>query len=273
MKRVLLSCLLPLMVALPACTIQEAPTELSDLNRFLFREWASEGDQLLGDALLNFEAQMANVNLSGALGQRSFVPENLSEDDAIGITHPERSFADLLGVAVAHSSPWSTAEHVLLIVAEDQTPAQPTAPLYQRSFTQGSDPDCFAERACMQLTSMNEVRRENLLMSVNFTVAKDYRWVRVENEEGGERWGIIARSWFSESFPADSGGSTLWQSFTLDLWLDQPEGGLLRYESMWTETEIPGVTDPDIVRGTIRVSLSDTFDAEDSYLEDLQTGG
>ena len=269
MKGALPLCCLAVLLALPACTIQEAPTELSDLNRFLFREWGNDDEALLAAALLNFERQMSEVELDGALGQRSFIPQNLNEEDLIGLEHPDRPFAALLGVAVARQSPWSSAEHVLLIIATDQTPVQPTAPLYQRSFTEGSDPQCFAERRCLRLTSMNEVRRENLLMSVAFSVAKDYRWILVETGTDGERWGILARSWFAESFPAEDQDITLWQSFTLDLWLDRSGGGLHRYQSMWAETEIPGVTDPDIVRGTIRVSLDDTFEAEDSYLADL----
>jgi len=259
-------------LSLSGCTIQEAPTELSELNRFLFREWPSEGDELLAEALLNFESQMGEVDLSGTLGQRSFIPENLIEDDLEGLVHPERPHTDLLGVAVGHQSPWNSSDHVLLIVASDQTPVQPTAPLYERTFTGDSDPGCFVERQCMRLTTQNEVRRENLLMSVNFTVSKDYRWVRVPADGADERWGIVARSWFSESFTAEDGDSHLWQSFTLDIWFDQPDGGLTRYESMWTETEIPGVSDPDIIRGTIRISLDDTFEAEDSYLEDLVDG-
>ena len=212
---------------------------------------------------------MAEVELDGSLGQRSFIPENLEEGDVSSLTHPDRALTDLLGVAVGHQSPWSSADHVLLIVAEDQTPVQPTAPLYQRTFTGESDPDCFAARQCMRLTSMNEVRRENLLMSVDFTVAKDYRWVPVTSDNGTERWGILGRSWFSESFAADDGDSTLWQSFTLDVWLEKSDDGLLRYQSMWTETEIPGVSDDDIVRGVIRLSLDDTFEAEDDFLEGL----
>jgi len=254
---------------LSACTIQEAPTELSEINRFLFREWSSESEQLLAEALLNFDEQMAEVELDGSLGQRSFIPENLQEGDVSSLSHPERALTDLLGVAVGHKSPWSSADHVLLIVAEDQTPVQPTAPLYQRIFTGESDPQCFAARECMRITSMNEVRRENLLMSVDFSVAKDYRWVPITTDSGAERWGIVGRSWFSESFPADDGDSILWQSFTLDIWLDRADEGLLRYQSMWTETEIPGVSDADIVRGTIRLSLDDTFDAEDNFLDEL----
>ncbi len=261
-----------MVLSLSACTIQEAPTELSELNRFLFREWDNEDEQLLADALGNFEDQMSTIELDGALGQRSFIPENLIEEDVRELDHPERPQTNLLGVAVGHQSAWSSSEHVLLIVAPDQTPVQPTAPTYERSFTGDSDPDCFVERQCMRLTSQNEVRRENLLMSVNFTVSKDYRWVRVTSDSADERWGIVARSWFSESFAEEDGDSTLWQSFTLDLWLDQADGGLIRYESMWTETEIPGVSDPDIIRGTIRLSLDDTFEAEDSYLEDLASG-
>jgi len=259
--------------ATAACTVQEAPTELSEINRFLYREWGNEDEQMLVGAVANFETFMAGVPTEGSLSERSFVPANLTEVDVQDHARPDRPLENLLGVSLLRLSLWSSAQHALLIVLEDQTPVQGTAPIYQRTFTGESDPQCFLSRECLVLTTVNEIRRENLLISVDFTAFKDYRWIRLDSsEEQDERWAILARSWFEESWAADDEDSTLWQSHTMDLWVDQPGGGLLRYESMWAETEIPGVTDPDIIAGTIRISLDDTFEDEDSHIEELLAG-
>ncbi len=252
------------------CTIQEAPSELSELNRFLYREWGSQDTELLAAGLANFDEVLADVDLEGPLGDRSFLPTRLSEDDVRDHERPDRPLENLLGVSVAHLSPWATGDHAQLIVTEDQTPVQPTAPRYQRTFTGDSDPECFLSRSCTMLTTSNDIRRENILMSVDFTSFKDYRWVQLGDAgDDSSRWAIVSRSWFTESFTADSGNAVLWQSHTLDAWLDLPTGGLLRYQSSWSETEIPGVTDPDVYRGTIRVSLDNTYEAEDDFLGEL----
>lgn len=256
-----------------ACTIQEAPTELSELNRFLYREWGVSDETLLTDGVANFVAVMAPVDIEGSLSERSFQPGLLSAEDVQEHERPDRPLENLLGVAVAYLSPWSTADHARIITIEDQTPAQPTAPLYQRTFTGAASPECFLSRECMTLTSVNEVRRENLVLSVDFTVFKDYRWVPLDDaSEQNGRWSILARSWFTESFASDNGNSTLWQSHTLDLWMDRPDGSLLRYQSLWTETEISGVSDPDLILGAVRLSLDDTFEAEDDFIEELLEG-
>lgn len=256
--------------ATAACTVQEAPTELSDINRFLYREWGNEDEPLLVGGVANFETFMAGVPTDGTLSERSFVPANLREADVQDHARPDRPLENLLGVSLVRLSPWSTAEHALLMVLEDQTPIQSTAPTYQRTFTGESDPECFLSRECLVLTTSNEIRRENLLISVDFTSFKDYRWIRLDSsEESDGRWAIVSRSWFEESFAAEDEDSTLWQSHTMDLWVDQPGGGLLRYESMWAETEIPGVTDPNVIAGTIRLTLDDTYEDEDSYIEEL----
>ena len=51
--------------------------------------------------------------------------------------------------------------------------------------------------------------------------------------------------------------------------MDRPDNRLLRYQSLWTETEIPGITNPDLIRGTVRLSLDDAYEAEDDFIEEL----
>ena len=262
------------MLLLAACgpPSPEAPTEMSDLVRYLFREHGAEDPRVMEEGLGNLSALLDDVDLSADPVDRSWVPSLLVADDVSGIERPEgRDLETLLSVSLAGSSQFGPADHALLQIQTDQLPTEPTATRYERDITEPSDPTCFASGECEFLRTVNDARRENLLMNVDFILFKDLRWSRVGTEEefGPDRpLAIAARSWFAESFSGDTGNTTLWQSYSIDLWIGDGDGATRRFQTLWSESDIIDV-DEDIVRNVLRNSIDDIYAAGDEAIAAL----
>ena len=141
----------------------EAPTEVSELSRYLYREWANPDPEAMEAGLLNLWDFLADVDLESANVDRSWVPEVLEPEDVTDIQRPEdRELSALLAISMAGRSVWPVADHGALQMEEDQRPAEPTAPVYIRTPRNLSDVSCFPTRECGPVETDNEVRRENL---------------------------------------------------------------------------------------------------------------
>ena len=259
----------------PACApLPEAPNELSELARYLYREHEAAQPEVLEQGLANLQALLDDVDLEGAAADRAWIPGGLIEEDLEGISRPaDRDLSDLLGITVAGLSSFPVADHALLQSQEDQLPAEPTATRYVRSFLAPEDPLCFADGECARMQTLNDARRENFLMSVDFMLFKDFVWSRVgtEEEAGQDRpHALVARSWFEESWEGDTGATVLWQSFSLDVWLEDGTGATQRFQTLWSESQIVDV-DEDIVRNVLRESIDDIFIVGDEAIAALQS--
>jgi len=268
MRTLLLVLLLP---GLAACSTPEAPSDLSDLSRFIFREWEADNPVVLEQAMVNLEASLSEVDLEGERIDRSWVLDSIEEEDVDGVLHPaDRDPAVCLSVTLSGLSPWPVEDHARLQVEADQALAEPTSPVYTRNFTEPDDPACFPSGDCLLVRTSNDVRRENLLMSIDFVLLKDFRWVELD---GGERRALVARSWMDQSWTGDSGATHLWQSFAIDVWLGQEDGSTWRYQALWSESEVvDGVTE-ETIRATVRIAIDDIFAAGDSAIEQLYHDG
>jgi hypothetical protein len=269
-----------LLLALPFLTAcgppsPEAPTEMSDLVRYLFREHGAEDPRVMEEGLGNLSALLDDIDLASDAVDRSWIPALLTEDDLTDIPRPEgRELDALLSVTLAGLSQFPAPDHALLQIQADQTITEPTATRYARSITEPADPACFASGDCEFLRTVNDARRENFLMNVDFILFKDFRWSHVGTEEDagtGRPRAIAARSWFAESFSGDSGNTTLWQSYSLDLWMEDDSGGCQRFQTLWSESDIIDI-DEDIVRNVLRNSIDDLFAAGDEAIEGLLAG-
>jgi hypothetical protein len=60
----------------------------------------------------------------------------------------------------------------------------------------------------------------------------------------------------------------LWQSYSLDLWIEDGNGGSRRFQSLWSESDIIDV-DEDIVRNVLRDSIDDVYAAGDEAIDGL----
>lgn len=254
-------------LALTGCKAPpEAPAELNELSRYMYREWGTDDPEVLSAGISNLEPfLLAEVDYSGDSKDRSFQLTPIEESDLNDITWPtDRNPADTVALSVTAMSPWPVTDHARLQVESDQTPTEPTAKTYTRSFPDTSDPNCLPEQTCDMVVSINEARRENALLAVDFVLNKNFRWATTEDG----RDVLLARSWFDQSWEGDGGDTMLWQSYSTDIWIAQPDGGTLRYQALWSESDV-GPSDEDVVLGTLRYSIDKIFQAGDESIETL----
>ena len=97
------SALLLLLVALlTACKppSPEAPTDLSDLVRYLFAEWSNEDPLPLQGGLANLDAFMVAIDMDAPAVDRSWVPDALTVEDVAAITYPGRDLEATIPITV-----------------------------------------------------------------------------------------------------------------------------------------------------------------------------
>ena len=241
----------------------EAPEELDDLARYLYREWDAEDPLVMEAGVSSLDSFLAELTLDANINDRSFQMEPPEEEDLADVGRPEgRNAADMLGVSVAAESRWAVGDHARLQAEEDQLPAEPTAKVYVRT-TQ--DADCFLAQTCDVMTTVNEVRRENFLLAVDFTLYKDFRWVMV-----GEERAMVSRSWTDQDWPAENENKGIWQSHSLDVWIPKGET-TWRWQLIWSESDV-GVSDESLIVGTLKVSTDNIFEKGDQAIGEIFYG-
>ncbi|MCK6530709.1 hypothetical protein L6R50_25170 [Myxococcota bacterium] len=248
----------------------DAPEELSDLTRYMYREWDSEDPRVLGIGAGNLEDILLGFDLDGDVDDRAFVQDDLVEDDVDHLVHPDEPVDDCVPIAVAARSRYGIDWHALFAIEVDQRPAEPTATEYERRFLDPEDPECFAEGSCGTLGTENEITRSNILYTVSFVMPKDFAWVEImkDTEPTGRR-AIVARSWLDRSWPSDDGNTDLQQSFTLDVWIEAEDGSTLRYQALWSDTEIPGIDSDEAVQYFTKDGIADALAAGDDAISTL----
>lgn len=257
------------LAVLLACTPPpDAPSELNDLVRYLYRTQGDPDDEVVKAGLVNLQAFLADKDLSGdaSVNDRSWALDDLTEEDVAGLERPDRDLSLEIGLSVARESTWPPEDHARVQSETDQRPFEPTAKdLYERSFPNEADPRCFIDHSCEVLESFNLATRKNFLMDVTFELWKDFRWVALDDD----RYAIVARSWFKEPWPGADGDIILQQSNALDVWLGQADGGdTWRFQALWSETEGLGVSD-DIILGTVKIATDDIFETADRQIGEL----
>lgn len=231
------------------------------------------------------EAQvLEDINLEGGLLDRSRTPEAMSEETASSFPAvPERDPTLCLPVSVAHLSAWPLADHVVVQQLADQRPIEPASKdKYDRIILEGAD--CFASRDCELLRTENPLIKDNSVMTLDYTLWKDLRWVDLglpdpadvpegeTAETTGERWALVGRSWISESAEATEGGASIMQSYSVEVWLPQGGEQTLRMMALWSETVFENGDGPgeDAVAGTTRYGIQGIFDAADDWIEEQE---
>ena len=240
----------------------EAPEELNELTRYLYREWNNEDPLVMEAGVQNLYNFLEDLDLEGDLNDRAFLVEPPLESDLVDIDRPEeRDPQDCYGISVAGVSVWPVRDHARLQIESDQLPMEGSAKEYIRSFPDTDDPDCFRDEGCAVLVTENEVERTNLFISVEFVLYKDLRWVQMLDEDV-EGSAIIARSWTDQTWVGEGGDSFLYQSFSLDTWLGINDDETWRFQLIWSEGDV-GVSE-DLVVNAVKVTANNTFkDAED----------
>ena len=265
----------------------EADAELATGLGWLFANF--EGDeQDLGPVLRGLENQTyLSLELEGGVVPRSLEPALLVDADLDGLTHPDRDLTAALPMAVARLSDFDGDAHNEVVLMADQVPVEPYSPdLYDRTFVEGED--CFGDRSCSTVRTVNDLIKKNPLMEVRYTLHKDFRWVDMSDDDT-PRWATIARSWVEESTSGSSGKSTIQQAYSIEYTIprdgrgfvaaEAPEGtvvehdsdasGAFRLQALWSETTFQGLNiGDDTVKGTIRAGIDKNFKAADEFLEE-----
>lgn len=237
---------------------------------------------------------------SRAHADRSIVPDRLTEADLGGVApRPDRDPELAGGLAASGLSPHPVREHARIPLLPDQRVVEPQSPdHYDRAWIEGEG--CWATRDCLWLRTRQDLTKNYPgTQPITYAFHKDYRWVDLAPDEDEPRWAIIARSWNDDTYSSANGASTLWQAFTLELWLprdgrgfrwidvdpaDRPDDadsradttpedseGTLRVMVLWSEAQIGGIATlltEDQEHATIRIGTDQTFNAQDKWLAD-----
>lgn len=251
-----------LSLALAGCARPvEAPQEMEALSTFLFEAWDDEGTGAMASAVDNLYAWAEGVDLDGDVGGRSYVLGGFDRAEVEGVVNHDNDPLDTVGVGVLFPSTHAIADHLVIIGYVDQTPVEPSSPdLYTREFIAG-DPDCMRAGGCGVMRAINDVERRNFLYTLRYDLLKEWRWVALE----GRAPALAARSFNLDE--TDNGGDIrLLQGYSIDLYLPT-EGGSLRYQVTWQQTELPGLTDSDMTRA-LADGVDDVLSHQDDFLSD-----
>ena len=296
-----------LLVLSLVCGCQASPAanpSFNDAIQFAFRDFETQEPARLAFALRQLEREVylgVDVTASGNL-DRSLSPAGLTEEDLAGLEHPDRDLALAVPIAVAKLSNHMVDSHRQLPLLPDQRVIEPGSPeFYERSYLDGSDA-CWEERGCDFLRTSNELTKENALLTLTYTLPKDYRWVNMalpdpatelDPEEPAEdpRWAYVARSWSTERAANEEDDRSIEQSYSFEIWLprdgrglirdgseenadggewisDSSGGGTLRMMSLWAESYIGAEVSDELVAYATRGGIDDIFDAQETWLSE-----
>jgi len=289
------------------CACQASPPanpSFNDAVQFAFREFETQEPARLAFALRQLEREVylgVDVTASGNL-DRSLSPAGLTEEDLIGLEHPDRDLALAVPIAVAKLSEHVVNSHKQLPLLADQRLIEPGSPeLYERSYLDGSE-TCWQERGCDFLRTSNHLTKENALLTLTYTLPKDYRWVNMalpdpaaevdpEEPEEDPRWAYVARSWTTERAANEEEDRSIEQSYSFEIWLprdgrglirdgseanadggewtsDSSGGGSLRMMSLWAESYIGAEVSDELVAYATRGGIDDIFEAQETWLSE-----
>jgi hypothetical protein len=252
-----------ILLALSGCkSPAPAPTDLSDLARFFFREHHAE-DSLLGEGADNLAALIEGVDPDAPAVERAYTLGALSEEDVAGITRPDGDPADCAGLAVADRSPWPLSEHLAYRVLSDLAETSLTASVYDRTFDV-ADPACFLDQSCTEMRTDNLIYRDTLLLSIEYRLVKEYRWITTETHGDA----VIARGWIETEAHGESGANHIYQNYEIDLYI--PDGtDTLRLYGVWTASDYAGL-DEDTAYSLSMNSTADALKHLDDWIADQQ---
>ncbi len=251
------------MLLLLACTPSPAaPPDFAEALRFAFRNFDQDDAAQLAATVAVLEAgvdEQLDLDAPEA-ADRALTPEPLTADDVAALEWPDgASPTDMLRVAVTRTSAFDLDAHTTIALLDDHTEVEPQSPnSYVRTFVEGDT--CW--RGCDRLRTVNDLVKENVLMSVTCRLRKDYRTLVLEDG----RAAVLARSWIEEACEGEVGGARVDQSASVEFWLTRDEG-VLRMMSSWAQTTFTGVDfDDELILGTTRVGIDDIFEHQDRWL-------
>jgi len=240
-----------------------APQDLDELTSFLVENFENETSTELSVGGEQLQALLEDVPLDGSIADRSFTVSALSEASLGGMpAHSGFNEEAQAPVAIAWKSRFDVEEHLRIVAETNQVCIESgTTKYYGRTFV--TDLSEFESQASETLKTTNEVRKESILGRVWYDIEKEYRWVKLPNDE----MAVISRSWAPQAYPTDNGGGSFDQTYVLEVWL--PDGTeTVRYSAMWSSVTLAGIS-PNAWAGLVRNGLDEGGRFADDYLDDF----
>ncbi len=253
-----------MLLLIAACTdIPEAPTEMSELASFTFREFEHEEPGVMEQAVLNMDVLLDALDLASEPEDRTFELVPLTAEDVADVPHPDRDLTVVQGMGLAAISDFPVEAHPAYMVLSDLTEISRSAVVYDRTFDV-ADASCFVDRDCEAIHTDNHVSREAFVFRMEYDFRKDYHWVELVDR--GE-WAIVSRGWMSQSAHDEEGNNHIWQSFEIEFWIPEDQR-TRRYFGIWTEVEYVGVTE-DVARTlSLNAAMDELENMEEFLAED-----
>ena len=262
-----------LLLGLSACSPPpEAPTELGELTTYLFANFDDPDPLVMQAGLVNmvtfledFEGE-ADLGVDSSATDRSWSVPALQEDDWGGAAHVDGVDPELLyAVSVAVRSSYTTDEHTPLIGLADQLPLESSSSArYDRTFL-----DDFATWSAAgegSLRTLNDIDRDNILLTLTYECNKDYRWVTMPDGS----LATIGRSWISQSYVNESGAGTSGEDvmdFFSNVEVTLPSGDTsLRYNALWGHVSFVPTVDQTVLENTVRNGIAEGMENTELYL-------
>ncbi|MCB9682880.1 MAG: hypothetical protein H6733_15540 [Alphaproteobacteria bacterium] len=281
--------------------LQEADDELAVAVVNALRE--GDGDSVeIARVLRNVERDLYGSLPIGDndVSKRSAAPNRLAADDVVDLVPQPAGVdpAEALAVTVTRLSPYPVTEHARIPPIVDQAVEglEPTSPNhYIRTVLEGAD--CWAEQGCEWLRTYQDLQKNyTIVPPIDYHFFKDFRWVDLNEGTGDDpRWGYLAIIWNDDVYSSENGKNTLWQAWGIEVWFPRDgggflwadsetpapdgayvdsasdDGGTLRMQTMWTQTELQIAVDEGTEVGTLRWGIDRNFAAHDAWLEEHAT--
>ncbi len=242
----------------------QAPEELDELSGFIFEHQADGSEALMAGAMRNLEAAVTQLDLDGRRLDRSWTPDLMTEETLAGLETPDGADpANAIVVGLVARTSWEAALHAELATLEDQSPAEPSAVEYTRTFLEPTEPDCFGLMVCPELLTVNDIVRETAIYNARFELWKGFRAIEVDGRDA-----LISRAWMEKSVVGEEGNMSVSQAYTIDVVMDTDDGPL-RVQVLWSETDLGVAVSQDVVRATMRNGIDGLFTRTDEAIEEL----
>lgn len=235
-----------------------APTEMTDIVRFMFQHW--EDDQLMGEALANLEPWLDD-NVPSEEAKKGYRLDPLTSEDVSTVKRPKRALSGLLGASGGAMSSFplgDQAEHIVLPNQEWSNPSQYKR--YERTVKGNTQAFLKGEGV---VRTVNDVETSSFGVTIPYELLKDYRWVH--SEEGDEA--IVARSWIEDQACNSGGGNCLEQSFSIDVFARRGQE-TVRFTATWSEvTSSIKLPDDTLIAGLAN-GIQNVFRSTEEFLEE-----
>lgn len=245
----------------------ESPEELVDPTFFFFSEFETADDERAAEAVLALEAATFDVvDLDGERSGRQWQPPPLTAEHLGGATAPAGVDPELqVSVQVAGLSRHPVSVHDAGVLIPDQAPLEPSAPVHDRSFPDGTD--CWETPSCERIDTINQISKSNILYTIDYDTEKDFR--RLTLPDG--RAVLFARTWNDEVAIGEEGINSIDQNYSTDVFVEDKDdpGKTRRIMTVWTSVTLPN-TNPsdDLIRTTVALGIDSLFARHDNVWDD-----